>query len=70
MPPLFSEAILRLANSPQERTSSGEIGKTEVMNRFMMHKNMAKAVRRVIQVMGSARRKCEDVSPGQQLGGI
>ena len=44
---LFSEAILRLAQSPQERISIGE-----VMNRFMMHKNMTKAVQRLAKIKG------------------
>ncbi len=49
---LFSEAVLRLAGAPQERTSIGEIGKTEVMNRFMMDKNMGEAHKHLTRLVG------------------
>jgi teichuronic acid biosynthesis glycosyltransferase TuaC len=47
---LFSEAILRLAVSPGTRSQIGERGKAQVMHRFMMRNNMAKALQRLAQV--------------------
>jgi glycosyltransferase involved in cell wall biosynthesis len=44
---LFSEAILRLAVSPGERTHLGEAGRTRVMDRYMLRKNMAAALERL-----------------------
>jgi glycosyltransferase involved in cell wall biosynthesis len=44
---LFSEAILRLAASPDERLRIGQKGKAQVMERFMVRKNMAKAVQHI-----------------------
>jgi glycosyltransferase involved in cell wall biosynthesis len=44
---LFSEAILRLAVSPSERTRLGEAGRTRVMDRYMLRKNMAAALERL-----------------------
>ncbi len=63
---LFSEAILNLASSPQQRSSIGEIGKTEVINRFMTNKNMAKALEYLRQVVSSARRGGEGITQSQQ----
>ena len=48
---LFSEAILRLAASPDERVRIGEIAKGQVMGRFMVRKNMAKALDHLVQVI-------------------
>jgi glycosyltransferase involved in cell wall biosynthesis len=52
---LFSEAILRLAASPAERTQIAEKGKAKVMERFMVDKNMAEMVRRVAQIVDRRR---------------
>jgi glycosyltransferase involved in cell wall biosynthesis len=52
---LFSDAILRLSDSPGERARIGERGKLRVMSHFMARINMAKAVEslaRVIQRRG------------------
>jgi teichuronic acid biosynthesis glycosyltransferase TuaC len=44
---LFSEAILRLAVSPSERTRLGQTGRNQVMDRYMLRKNMAAALGRL-----------------------
>jgi teichuronic acid biosynthesis glycosyltransferase TuaC len=48
---LFSEAILHLCASPDERARIGERGRARVMERFMVRKNMAEAVARLREVM-------------------
>jgi teichuronic acid biosynthesis glycosyltransferase TuaC len=48
---LFSQAMLRLATSSADRVRVGEKGKAEVMDRFMVRKNMAKALLRLTQVI-------------------
>jgi len=56
---LFSEAIIRLAKSPQERTSIGERGKAKVMDRFMMQKNMPIAVQNLAKMVSAGHpRRC------------
>jgi teichuronic acid biosynthesis glycosyltransferase TuaC len=44
---LFGEAILRLAACPDERARIGESGKALVMDRFLVRKSMAEALRRL-----------------------
>jgi teichuronic acid biosynthesis glycosyltransferase TuaC len=55
VPPLdsmsFSEAILRLAASPEERVRIGERGKTHIQDRFLVRENTAKALRRLAQAV-------------------
>ena len=48
---LFAQAILRLAASAEERDRVGEKGKSRVMDRFMVHKNMSAALRRLTQIV-------------------
>jgi glycosyltransferase involved in cell wall biosynthesis len=48
---LFAEAMLRLASSPDERTRIGEKARSVVENRFTAHKNMAKAVARIAELV-------------------
>jgi glycosyltransferase involved in cell wall biosynthesis len=48
---LFSEAILRLAGSPDERTSIGEKGRSRVLKDFMIRDKMAEAVCRLAQIV-------------------
>jgi glycosyltransferase involved in cell wall biosynthesis len=47
----LSEAILRLAASGDERARIGARGRTQVMEHFMINKNMAEAVRRIAQMV-------------------
>ena len=47
---LFSEAILSLAGRPDDRVEIGELGRSCVLDRFMVWKNMAEAVRRLERV--------------------
>jgi glycosyltransferase involved in cell wall biosynthesis len=46
----FSKAIVELAGSPHARTRIGKIGRAQVMDRFMVRRNMAEAVRRLSEV--------------------
>ena len=46
----FAKAILRLAASPCERSRLGEIGRTRVMDRYMVEKNMTAAITRLAQI--------------------
>jgi glycosyltransferase involved in cell wall biosynthesis len=46
---LLAKAILHLSASPSERIRIGEIGRRTVLNRFMIKKNMATALRRLAQ---------------------
>jgi glycosyltransferase involved in cell wall biosynthesis len=48
---LFAEAILRLAATADERCRLGQMGKTQVMERFMVRKNMKTAVRHISCVL-------------------
>ena len=48
---LFSQAILRLAASSDERARIGEKGRAQVMDRFMVRKNMAEALQRLAKVV-------------------
>lgn len=58
VPPLdtamFSEEILRLANSPDERRRIGERGKALAMDRFMVQKNMSAALSLLTQVVAKS----------------
>jgi glycosyltransferase involved in cell wall biosynthesis len=47
---LLAEAVLHLASSPDERRRIGEKGKSLVMARFMVCKNMAGALTRVTEI--------------------
>jgi glycosyltransferase involved in cell wall biosynthesis len=54
----FSEAILGLANSSEKRRMIGTKGQREIFARFMAHKNMEGALRRLIPLVerrGSSR---------------
>jgi len=44
---LLSDAIVRLASSPTERLRIGDRGRAEVLDRFMIEKNMAEALNRI-----------------------
>jgi glycosyltransferase involved in cell wall biosynthesis len=48
---LYSEAILQLAASSDRRVQMGERGRSEIMNRFMVKKNMALAVQHLTHVV-------------------
>ncbi len=52
---LFAQAILRLTASPGERLRIGERGRVQVMDRFMMRKNMAVAFRHLVRVVERSR---------------
>jgi glycosyltransferase involved in cell wall biosynthesis len=54
----LAEALVRLAASPDERARRGALGKNQVFERFMMHKNMAIALDRLTDLvhMKNARR--------------
>ena len=47
----LAEALVRLAAAPDERARRGAIGKNQVLERFMMHKNMAIALDRLNEVV-------------------
>jgi glycosyltransferase involved in cell wall biosynthesis len=47
---LFAETILRLAALPDERRRIGERGRSRVLDRFMVQKNMAVALERLAQI--------------------
>jgi teichuronic acid biosynthesis glycosyltransferase TuaC len=47
---LFGEAILRLADSPDERARTGQAGRERVLDRYMVRKNMAIALERLARV--------------------
>ncbi len=49
----LSEAILRLAGSPDARARIGARGRQLVTERFMVRKNMAEAVRQIARVLAS-----------------
>jgi glycosyltransferase involved in cell wall biosynthesis len=44
---VLAEALVRLAAAPDERARRGAIGKNQVLERFMMHKNIAIALDRL-----------------------
>jgi len=48
---LFADAILRLANSPEERARLAEKAKSRVMSRFLTRKNMATALEQLTHVL-------------------
>jgi glycosyltransferase involved in cell wall biosynthesis len=52
---LFSEAIVRLAVSPDERACIGEKGRAQVMERFMVRRSMGEALRRLSQLVEKRR---------------
>jgi glycosyltransferase involved in cell wall biosynthesis len=52
-PKLLADAILRLAACPDERARVGQKGKAIVMERYMVNKSMAEALRRIAQVVRS-----------------
>jgi glycosyltransferase involved in cell wall biosynthesis len=52
---LLAEAILRLALRPDERTLVGEKGRALVLERFMIRKGMARALRKVTQLVEDRR---------------
>jgi glycosyltransferase involved in cell wall biosynthesis len=54
-PVSFSQAILQLAASPQERARIGETGRAQVMERFMIRKNMSEALQRLSAVVQKPR---------------
>jgi len=43
----LAEALVRLAAAPDERAQRGAIGKNQVLERFIVHKNMAIALARL-----------------------
>ena len=47
----LGNAILSLAGSPEERLRIGQIGRAEVVNRFMVEKNMAEALARLDEMI-------------------
>lgn len=55
VPPLdsvrFGEEILRLASDPGERARIGEIGRAQVMERFLIGRNMAAAFARISEIV-------------------
>ena len=48
---LFASAILRLANSPEERARLGDTGRERMMSRFRVDRNMAAAVKRITEIV-------------------
>jgi glycosyltransferase involved in cell wall biosynthesis len=64
---LFSEEIARLAASPEERARIGGRGRDQVMERFMVRKNMAEAVRRLMKVIQT--RALQTRSPVLRMAG-
>ena len=56
----LSEAILRLVTFRDDRARLGERGKREVMERFMVQKNMAEAARRIAQLVAIHKSKVRD----------
>ena len=59
---LFGQAILRLAASQDERARIGKIGKEQVMERFMVRKNMGKACAHLARIVGERRQANETTS--------
>jgi glycosyltransferase involved in cell wall biosynthesis len=54
----FAEAILRLASSPEKRAQVGAKGKAQVMQRFMVRKNMAIAAHELGHVVKARKKSC------------
>jgi len=54
-PVSLGEALAQLADSPSERARLGAIGNTQVMERFMVHKNSALALERLANVISRKR---------------
>ena len=52
----FSEAILRLAASQDERARIGKLGKEQVMERFMVQKTWGKACAHLAQIVAERTR--------------
>jgi glycosyltransferase involved in cell wall biosynthesis len=52
----FAEAILHLASAPDERRQIGEKGRAQVLQRFLVQKNMAKAVQGLAQAVEKRRK--------------
>lgn len=50
---LFSEAILRLADSPQDRARIAEIGRRRVQDHYLVSTNMAEVIAKLRQLMGN-----------------
>jgi teichuronic acid biosynthesis glycosyltransferase TuaC len=59
---LFAKAVVSLAESPDERNRIGEKGKLQVMDRFMVKKNMANAMQRLCQCIDRRRRANNSVN--------
>jgi glycosyltransferase involved in cell wall biosynthesis len=47
----LAEALVRLAEAPDERARRGALGKNQVLERFMMHKNIAIALNWLTEVV-------------------
>lgn len=47
----LAEALVRLAAAPDERAQRGAIGKNQVLERFMLHKNIAVALDRLTEAV-------------------
>jgi hypothetical protein len=47
----LAEALVRLAAAPDERARRGAVGKNQVLERFMIHKNMAIALDRLADLV-------------------
>jgi teichuronic acid biosynthesis glycosyltransferase TuaC len=63
----LAEALVRLAAAPDERARRGAIGKNQVLERFMMHKNIAIALDRLTDLvhMKNARHYSAQLFPGR-----
>jgi teichuronic acid biosynthesis glycosyltransferase TuaC len=59
---LFGQAILRLAASQDERARIGKIGKEQVMERFMVRKNMGKACAHLARIIAERVQANERIS--------
>jgi teichuronic acid biosynthesis glycosyltransferase TuaC len=62
----LSEAIVRLAASPDERARIGKIGKRRVLDGFMARKSMAIAVARLAGIRDQKSSRINGVSPNQR----
>jgi glycosyltransferase involved in cell wall biosynthesis len=64
----YSEAILRLAASPDDRSRIGEMGRRRVYDRYMVKTNMAVAFERLLElVKKQSRRPTQEIDPGLQV---
>jgi glycosyltransferase involved in cell wall biosynthesis len=59
---LFAQTILRLAASQDERARIGKVGKEQVMERFMVRKNMAKACEHLARIIAERKQANERIS--------